>query len=67
MLTTFKSYVCYVVKIYMKQTNKYLNGVARAQCAGPESVFVKLEIILFYFIFSMHDLRLAKGTLINHN
>ena len=30
--------------------NKYLNGVARARFAGPESAFVNLEIILFYFL-----------------
>ena len=29
--------------------------------------FVKLEIILFYFPFSMHNLWLAKGTLENLN
>ena len=37
----------------------------KARCAGPESAFVKLEIISFYFLFSMHDLWIAKGILKN--
>ena len=52
MLTTIKVYACYAVKIYK----------IHLRCAGPESVFVKLEIIFFYFLFSMHGLWLAKGT-----
>ena len=36
--------------------------MARARCAGPESVFVKLEIILFYFLFSMHDFKACEGS-----
>ena len=67
MLTTIKVCVLCSQKIYKKQTKKYLNGVARARCAGPESTFVKLEIISFYFLFFMHDLWLAKGTIKNHN
>ena len=50
--------------------NKFSNGVVYARCAGHESAlkFVKLEeIILFYFLFSMHDFWLAKGILENHN
>ena len=43
----------------------FSNGVARARCADPGSAYVKLEIILFHFKFSMHDLWLAKGTLKN--
>ena len=54
-------------KFTRNKPNKYLNGVARARCASPESAFVKLEIILFYFLYSMHDEWLAKGTLKNHN
>ena len=55
-------------KFTKNKPSKFSNGVARARCAGPESAFVKLEdIILFYFLFSMHDLWLAKGTLKNHN
>ena len=39
--------------------NKYLNGVARTRCAGPESVFVKMEIILFisFFLCMINGLR----------
>ena len=67
MLNTIKIYACYAFKIYKKtKPNKFLNWVARARYAGPESAFVKLEIILFYFLFSMHDIWLAKGTLQNH-
>ena len=54
-------------KFTRNKPNKYLNGVACARCASPESAFVKLEIILFYFLYSMHDEWLAKGTLKNHN
>ena len=48
---------------FIKKTNltNFSNGVACARCAGPKSAFVKLEIILFYFPFSMHHLWLAKG------
>ena len=59
-------------KITTKKTNltKFSNGVVYARCAGHESAlkFVKLEeIILLYFLFSMHDFWLAKGTLKNQN
>ena len=51
-------------KFTKNKTNKFSNGMARARCADLESAFVKLEeIILFCFLFSMHDLWLAKGTL----
>ena len=53
-------------KFTKNKPNKFSNGAARARCAGHESAFkfVKLEeIILFYFLFSMHDFWLAKGTL----
>ena len=65
MLTTIKVFAC--KKENPTKLNKFSNGVARARCAGPESVFVKLDIILFYFQFSMNDLWLAKDTLKNHN
>ena len=61
MLTTIKVYVCNAVKIYPKKPkpNKYFKGVARARCAGPESAFVKLEIILpsFQYLCMIYGLR----------
>ena len=42
-------------------------GVARARCTGPGSALAKLEVILFYFLVSMHDLWLAEGTFKNIN
>ena len=56
MLTTIKVYVCFAVKIYKKQTQQIFKRGGAVRCAGPESAFVKLEIILFYFLVSMHDL-----------
>ena len=67
MLTTIT--VVRVMQSKFTETNpkKISNGVARARCTGPGSAFVKLGVIFFYFLFSMHDLWLAKGTLKNLN
>ena len=42
-------------------------GVARARCTGLGSALAKLEVILFYFLGSIHDLWLAEGTFKNIN
>ena len=58
MLATIKVFAC--KKENPTKLNKFSNGAARVWCAGLESAFVKLDNILFYFLFSMNDLWLAK-------
>ena len=53
MLTTTEAYARFAVKSYKNKPNNFFKRKK------------KLEIILFYFQFSMHDLWLAKGTLKN--
>ena len=53
MLTTFKVYTCYAVKIYKNNPNFFFSEVACAQCTRPESAFEHLLLYAKYFEYIM--------------
>ena len=61
MLTTIKLYACNAVK---NKFNKFSKRGARPKCRSCRLCEIRKKN---YFLFSMHDLWLAKGTLKNHN